>query len=92
MRRTLKHRLLMLALYEAFLRDKDLDIEGRERLTDEVRELIHDEFNFTRDGIGRSEVDRVRCLLHLTLISHPQEIANLIEKAVRLLAKLPRSV
>jgi len=33
-RRTMKRRLLMLTLHEAFLRDKDLDIEGRERLTD----------------------------------------------------------
>ena len=28
-RRTLKRRLLMLTLHEAFLRDKELDIEGR---------------------------------------------------------------
>lgn len=32
----------MLTLHEAFLRDKDLDIEGRERLTDEARELIYE--------------------------------------------------
>ena len=32
-RRTLKRRLLMLTLHEALLRDKELDIEGRERLT-----------------------------------------------------------
>jgi len=31
-RRTLKRRLLMLTLHEALLRDKELDIEGRERL------------------------------------------------------------
>lgn len=58
-RRTLKRRLLMLTLHEALLRDKDLDIEGRERLTDEARELIHEEFGFSRDTVGRSEVDRV---------------------------------
>lgn len=58
-RRTLKRRLLMLTLHEAFLRDQDLDIEGREQLTDEARELNHQEFDFSRDSIGRSEVDRV---------------------------------
>jgi len=31
-RRTLKRRLLMLTLHEALLRDKELDIEGAERL------------------------------------------------------------
>ncbi|CAL8472423.1 DEAD/DEAH box helicase [Caballeronia sp. S22] len=58
-RRTLKRRLLMLTLHEAFLRDKELDIEGRERLTDEARDLIHEEFDLPRDSVGHSEADRV---------------------------------
>lgn len=74
-RRTLKRRLLMLTLHEAFLRDKDLDIEGRERLTDEARELIHDEFNFARDSIGRSEVDRVLSDLKYRLVKKLDEEA-----------------
>jgi len=67
-RRTLKRRLLMLTLHEAFLRDKDLDIEGRERLTEEARELIHEEFKLSRDSIGRSEVDRVLADLKYRLV------------------------
>lgn len=67
-RRTLKRRLLMLTLHEALLRDKDLDIEGRERLMDEARDLVHDEFNLSRDVIGRSEVDRVLADLKYRLI------------------------
>ena len=58
-RRTLTRRLLMLTLHEALLRDKELDIDGRERLTDEARELIHNEFGLAHDSIGRSEADRV---------------------------------
>jgi len=72
-RRTLKRRLLMLTLHEAFLRDKDLDIEGRERLTDEARELIHQEFNLSRDSIGRSEVDRVLSDLKYRLVKKLDE-------------------
>jgi superfamily II DNA or RNA helicase len=67
-KRTLRRRLLMLTLHEALLRDKDLDIEGRERLTDEARELIHDEFGLARDPIGRSEVDRVIADLKYRLV------------------------
>ena len=74
-RRTLKRRLLMLTLHEAFLRDKDLDIEGRERLTEEARELIHDEFNISRDSIGRSEVDRVIADLKYRLVKKLDEEA-----------------
>jgi hypothetical protein len=74
-RRTMKRRLLMLTLHEALLRDKDLDIEGRERLTDEARELIHEEFNLARDSIGRSEVDRVLADLKYRLVKKLDEEA-----------------
>ena len=74
-RRTLKRRLLMLTLHEALLRDKDLDIEGRERLTDEARELIHDEFGLKRDAVDRSEVDRVIADLRYRLVKKLDEEA-----------------
>jgi superfamily II DNA or RNA helicase len=74
-RRTLKRRLLMLTLHEAFLRDKDLDIEGRERLTDEARQLIHQEFNLADDSLGRSEVDRVLADLKYRLVKKLDEEA-----------------
>lgn len=74
-RRTLKRRLLMLTLHQALLHDKELDIEGRERLTDEARELIHEEFGLTRDAIGRSEVDRVIADLKCRLVKRLDEEA-----------------
>lgn len=67
-RRSLKRRLLMLTLHEALLRDKDLDIEGRERLTEEARVLIHEEYALPYDSIGRSEVDRVLADLKFRLV------------------------
>ena len=67
-RRTLKRRLLMLTLHEALLRDRELDIEGRERLIEEARELIHEEFGLSRDSIGRSEVDRILADLKFRLV------------------------
>lgn len=74
-RRTLKRRLLMLTLHEAFLRDKELDIEGRERLTEDARELIHEEFHLPRDSVGRSEVDRVLADLKYRLMKKLDEEA-----------------
>ena len=58
-RRTLKRRLLMLTLHDAMLRDKDLDIEGRERLYNESRTLIHEDWGISQDNFGRVEVERV---------------------------------
>lgn len=74
-RRTLKRRLLMLTLHEALLRDQELDIEGRERLVEEAREQIHEEFNLPRDSMGRSEVDRVLADLKYRLVKKLDEEA-----------------
>ena len=74
-RRTLKRRLLMLTLHEALLRDRDLDIEGREQLTSEAREMIHEEYNLPRDAVGRSEVDRVLADLKYRLVKKLDEEA-----------------
>lgn len=74
-RRTLKRRLLMLTLHEALLRDRDLDIEGRECLTEEARALIHEEFGLPYDSIGRSEVDRVIADLKYRLVRKLDEEA-----------------
>jgi superfamily II DNA or RNA helicase len=72
-RRTLKRRLLMLTIHEAFLRDKELDIEGRERLTNEAREILHDEFHIPRDSIGKSEVERMLADLKYRLVKKLDE-------------------
>lgn len=74
-RRTLKRRMLMLTLHEALFRDRDLDIEGRERLYDEARELIHIEWSLGRDPIGRTEVDRVMADLKYRLAKKLDEEA-----------------
>ncbi len=58
-RRTLTRRMLMLTLHEGLLRDRELDIDARERLYDEARRLIHSEWNLGHDAIGRSEADRL---------------------------------
>ena len=74
-RRTLKRRLLMLTLHEALLRDRDLDIEGRERLLTEARELIHAEYGLPHDAVGRSEVERVLADLRYRLVRRLDEEA-----------------
>lgn len=74
-RRTLKRRLLMLTLHEALLRDKELDIEARERLIEEARELIHESLALPHDSVGRSEVDRVLADLKFRLVKRLDEEA-----------------
>jgi superfamily II DNA or RNA helicase len=72
-RRTLRRRLLMLTIHEALLRDEELNIEERKRLTEEAREMIHEEFELSRDSIGRSEVDRILADLKYRLLKKLDE-------------------
>ena len=74
-RRTLKRRLLMLTLHEALLRDKEMDIEARERLMTEARVLIHEEYGLAHDSVGRSEADRVLAELKHHLVKRLDEEA-----------------
>ena len=67
-RRTLRRRLLMLTIHEGVLRDQALDVDGRERLFTDARELIHDEFGLARDALARSEVDRILADLKYRLL------------------------
>ena len=74
-RRTLERRLLMLTLHEALLRDRDLDVEGRERLLAEARELVHRTNRLPHDRAGENEVDRVLADLKYRLIKKLDEEA-----------------
>jgi len=72
-RRTLRRRNLMLTLHEAIIKDQELDIDARQRLLDEARELIHDEYEIVRDPIGRGQVDAVLAELRVKLLKKLNE-------------------
>ncbi|MFY9510300.1 MAG: SNF2-related protein [Rubrivivax sp.] len=74
-RRTLERRLLMLTLHEALLRDRDLDVDGRERLLAEARELVHRTNRLPHDRAGENEVDRVIADLRYRLVKKLDEEA-----------------
>jgi len=79
-RRTLRRRLLMLTLHEAILKDRELDIDARDALLVEARELIREEHGFDDDAVGRGEVDRVLADLRVRLLKqlddHELELAS----------------
>ena len=74
-RRTLERRLLMLTLHEALLRDRNLDVEARERLLAEARELVHRINRLPYDRAGENEVDRVLADLKYRLVKKLDEEA-----------------
>ena len=66
--RTLRRRLLALTIYEAVLRDRDLDIDGRQELLDEARRLIREEYKLGDDPVSRGEIDRILADLKLKIV------------------------
>lgn len=72
-RRTLRRRILMLTLHEAIIKDQELDIDARQLLLDEARELIHDEYEIPRDPIGRGQVDALLAELRVKLLKRLNE-------------------
>ena len=71
---TLRRRLLMLTLQEAIIKDQLLDIDARNRLHDEARDLIHEEHGIARDDpVSRGQVDAILAMLRVRLLKRMDE-------------------
>jgi hypothetical protein len=71
--RTLRRRQIMLTLHEALLRDRELDIEGREKLLTELRGLVHADYKVAFDAMGRGEVEHIIADLKYRLVKKLDE-------------------
>jgi hypothetical protein len=56
---TLRRRMLMLLLHEAIVCDENLDVDGRDRVLREARELVRRMHGLPDDALGRAEADRL---------------------------------
>jgi len=73
-RRTLRRRLLMLTLHEAIIKDQELDIDARDTLHDEARELIHEEYGIPRDkAVSKGQVDAILADLKVRILKRLDE-------------------
>lgn len=74
-RRTLRRRLLMLTIHEAILRERDLDIDRRQALYAEAREMIRQEFDLGQGAMANGRIDSVLAELKLVLLKRLDEEA-----------------
>ena len=73
-RRTLSRRLTMLTMHEAIIRDRELDIDARNKLYDETRDLIHEEHGISRnDAVSKGQVDAILADLKVRLLKRLNE-------------------
>jgi superfamily II DNA or RNA helicase len=64
-RRTLTRRLIGLTLHESLLKEQSLDLDGRQRLLAEARDLIHEEYQLPRNPFGQNQVEAILADLRL---------------------------
>ena len=58
-RSTLHRRLLMLTIQEGIERDELLDVDGRNRVFDEARAMIHEMYGISYDPVGNAQADQI---------------------------------
>jgi len=58
-RSTLRRRLLMLTIQEGIERDELLDVDGRNRVLEEARQIIHEIHELPYDAVGNAQTDQI---------------------------------
>ena len=80
---TLKRRLLMLTIQEAIERDELLDVDGRNRVLDEARQLILEMHSLPSDVIGHAQAEQILAELRVQLLRKRQEAQSYVNSAER---------
>lgn len=67
-RSTLQRRLLMLTIQEGIERDELLDVDGRNRVFEEARQIIHLIHGLPHDSVGNAQADQILAEAKLQLL------------------------
>jgi SNF2 family DNA or RNA helicase len=78
---TLRRRLLMLTIGEAIERDELLDVDGRDRLLNEARDMLRAMNGLGTDSIGRAQVDQLLAEAKVQLLKKRRDAEELVDKA-----------
>ena len=80
-RSTLKRRLLMLTVQEAIECDELLDVDGRNRVLVEARNLIHEAYNFSFDSVGKAQVEKALADAKIQLLKKRKAAQSFVKTA-----------
>lgn len=80
---TLHRRLLMLTIQEAIERDEVLDVDGRNRVLEEARQIIHGMYTLPNDAIGIAQTEQILADSKLQLLKKRQEALSFVTTAER---------
>ncbi len=80
-RSTLWRRLLMITVQESIERDRLLDVDGRNRVLEEARQLIHEIYNLQFDSIGNAQVDQILAEVNVNILKKSKEANEFVKSA-----------
>ncbi len=80
-RSTLQRRLLMLTIQESIERDEALDVDGRNRVLEEARKLIHNLNALPDNPVGWAETERILADAKVQLLKKRKETLEFIQAA-----------
>ena len=80
-RSTLQRRLLMLTIQEGIERDDLLDVDGRNRVFEKARQIIHEIFAFSFDSVGKAQVDQILADTKYQLLKKRREALSFAKAA-----------
>lgn len=78
---TLERRLLMLTIREAIERDEALDVDGRDALLSEARNLIIQMHNLPDDILGRAQAEQILAESKVQLLKKMKETVSYIRSS-----------
>lgn len=80
---TLRRRLLMLTIQEAIERDEVLDVDGRNRVLEEARQIIHGMYALPDNAIGTAQAEQILAESKVQLLKKRQEALSFTTTAER---------
>lgn len=80
-RSTLKRRFLMLTLQESIERDELLDVDERNRLLAEARQIIHQVYSVPFDAVGKAQVEQILAESKFQLLKKRKDALNFVKRA-----------
>lgn len=78
---TLQRRLLMLTIQESIERDELLDVDRRNHLLEEARQIIHLVYNLSFDAVGKAQTEQVLVDSKLQLLKKNKEALSFVKTA-----------
>jgi SNF2 family DNA or RNA helicase len=78
---TLRRRLLMLTIQEGIVRDEMLDVDGRNQMFSDARQIIHEMHSLPHDPVGIAQVDQLLADAKYHLIKKRSEAESFLSNA-----------